>query len=192
VPELDAAAQSRILDFVRPLSVGVDGSTNFGFVERRLAASRRLAGAERALDETAAIDDGRVFLLAAFAGLPERRHAGGGRTELLLSGAGVPRPEIAWLFGALSRFEERPRSLEERLVRDAGLLESVGAHGVTQALVAGARERMTLREMAADIEERVSRIAFATEAGRRAAAEGIEFALAFARRLAREVDELSC
>src|SRR5664279_2262328 len=36
---LDAAARAQILDFVRPLSVGLDGVTNFGFVERRLTIS---------------------------------------------------------------------------------------------------------------------------------------------------------
>ena len=188
---LSTDARSRVLDFVRPLSVGVDGATNFGFVERRLAAAERLAEATRAKDPGAAIVDGRLFLLAAFAGLPERRHAGGGRTELLLSGAGVAREEQAWLFRALRRFESEPRSLEEGLVRDAGLLESVGAYGVTQMLVAGSRERMTLAEMAEEIAARVSAVRFTTEAGREAAAERVAFALAFAERLRREAAEFA-
>jgi hypothetical protein len=180
-----------VLDFVRPLSVGVDGATNFGFVERRLAVAERLAAAMRAKDAAAAIDADRLFLLASFAGLPERRHAGGGRTELLLASAGVTREDVAWLFRALRRFETEPSSLEEGLVRDAGLLESVGAYGVTQILVTGTRERMTLEEMAAEIRERVSAVTFSTEAGREAAKDGIEFALLFADRLAREVAEFA-
>lgn len=186
---LDGDGRSRILDFVRPLSVGVDGATNFGFVERRLAVAERLAAATRANDPEAAVDDARLFLLASFASLPERRHAGGGRTELLLGSAGVPREEIAWLLRALRRFETEPKSLEERLVRDAGLLENVGAYGVTQMLVSGTRERMTLREMAEEITQKVSSATFATEAGRTAAADRVDFALAFAARLAEEVAE---
>ena len=45
-PSLDAAARERILDFVRPLSVGIDGVTNFGFVERRLRISKSLLEGE--------------------------------------------------------------------------------------------------------------------------------------------------
>jgi hypothetical protein len=189
MPSLDPEARARVLDFVRPLSVGVDGSTNFGFVERRLAVAERLAARTRERDPAAALDDGRLFLLAAFAGLPERRHAGGGRTELLLASAGVPRGDVAWLFRALRRFEEDPGSAEEALVRDAGLLESVGAYGITQMLVSGTRERATLNEMAAEIAAKVSAVRFSTESGREAAADRVEFALAFARRLAAEVAE---
>ncbi|HKC24154.1 MAG TPA: hypothetical protein VKF32_05400 [Thermoanaerobaculia bacterium] len=186
---LDSEARAGLLDFVRPLSVGVDGATNFGFVERRLAVVERLAAAAREREPEAAIDAGRLFLLAAFAGLPERRHAGGGRTELLLASAGVPREDVAWLFRALRRFEADPRSLEEGLVRDAGLLESVGAYGITQMLVLGTRERMTLAEMAEEIASRAGEVRFTTDAGRAAGAERVEFSLAFARRLAAEVAE---
>jgi hypothetical protein len=186
---LDRDAFSRVLDFVRPLSVGVDGATNFGFVERRLAVAERLAADTRARGED--VNAARLFLLAAFAGLPERRHVGGGRTELLLSGAGVPREEQAWLLRALRRFEADPRSIEEGLVRDAGLLEIVGAYGVTQMLVSGTRERMSLEEMAEEIAARVSAVNFSTEAGREAGAERVAFALAFAERLRHEVAEFA-
>src|SRR5664279_1106043 len=43
---LDAEARARVLDFVRPLSVGLDGVTNFGFVERRLRISENLLEGE--------------------------------------------------------------------------------------------------------------------------------------------------
>jgi hypothetical protein len=185
MPVLDDAARARILDFVRPLSVGLDGSTNYGYVERRLAVAQRLAARQRALrpDE---IDEDRLFLLAAFAGLPDRRVAGG-RTELLLQGAGVPREEIDVLFRSLRRFEADPKTPEERLVRDAGLLESVGAYGVAQLVVQGTRERQTLLEMAEEIVERVGAVRFATEAGEEAGSEGVAFARDFAARLAEEV-----
>ena len=66
------------------------------------------------------------------------------------------------------------------------LLESVGAYGVTQLLVAGARERMTLAEMAREIAEKMASARFATEAGRRLAADRVAFATLFARKLAEE------
>jgi hypothetical protein len=69
------------------------------------------------------------------------------------------------------------------------LLESVGAYGVTQALVAGARERMTLAEMADEIDARMSRARFETEAGRRLAAERLAYAREFAARLRAEAAE---
>ena len=69
------------------------------------------------------------------------------------------------------------------------LLESVGAYGVTQLLVAGARERMTLGEMAREIAEKMAGARFATAAGRRLAADRVAFAALFARKLAEEAVE---
>ena len=69
------------------------------------------------------------------------------------------------------------------------LLESVGAYGVTQLLVAGARERMTLAEMAQEIVEKMASARFATPAGRRLAADRVAFATLFARKLAEEARE---
>ena len=152
---LDSGARARILDFVRPLSVGLDGMTNFGFVERRMRISERfLEGeeGERASGATGAaaggaavVDPARLFLLAAFAGLPSaRRITSDGRESLLLRSLHIPLEEISSLSASLSRLESDPRSPEEKIVHDAMLLESVGAYGVTQILVSGARERMTL------------------------------------------------
>ena len=69
------------------------------------------------------------------------------------------------------------------------LLERVGAYGVTQLLVSGARERMALSEMAAEIAEKMASARFATEAGRRLAADRVAFAALFAEKLAEEAAE---
>lgn len=189
---LDAAARKQILDFVRPLSVGLDGMTNFGFVERRIRISDFLEGEEeggRAVGAGGA-DPGRLFLLAAFAGLPSaRRITSDGRESLLLRSLCIPFEEIRILVSSLSRISSDPRSPQEKIVHDAMLLESVGAYGVTQLLVGGSRERMTLAEMAQEIAEKMAAARFATESGRRLAAERIAFASLFARRLAAEASE---
>ncbi len=188
----------RILDFVRPLSVALDGETNYGFVERRLRICRRLVKASRELEPGLTHDEERLFLLAAFAGLPGGRFSEGGRAELLLRGAGLSRREISGLFRALRRLDKAsaksPRSapfesFEEAVVHDATALETVGAYGVTRALVAGARERMTLFEMAREIEERMAAVEFATGAGRALAAARLELARGFAKSLAAEAAE---
>ncbi len=77
----------------------------------------------------------------------------------------------------------------ERIVHDAMLLESVGAYGVTQVLIAGARERMTLSEMADEIDARMDGARFATEAGRRLAGGRLSYAKDFAARLREEAKE---
>ena len=191
-PDLDAAVRKSILDFVRPLSVGIDGVTNFGFVERRLRISDFLEGEERRGEAAAAggADPARLFLLAAFAGLPSaRRITTDGREFLLLRSLGIPFEEISFLVSSLERLDSDPRSLEEKLVHDAMLLESVGAYGVTQLLVAGARERMTLGEMAQEILEKMTSTRFVTPAGKRLAADRVAFATLFARKLAEEARE---
>ena len=188
-PNLDAAACERILDFVRPLSVGIDGVTDFGFVIRRLAIVGRLRESALPGEKGRAADEGRLFLLTAFAGLPSRRIDAESRAGLLLKSVDISLEEIRILVSSLRRYESDPCSAEEELVHDAVLLESVGAYGVTQLLVAGARERMTLAEMAQEIVEKMASARFATPAGRRLAADRVAFATLFARKLAEEAEE---
>jgi len=190
-PTLDAAARAAILDFVRPLSVGLDGMTNFGFVEKRIRISDFLEGEEGAGSSgVAGADPARLFLLAAFAGLPSaRRITPDSREDLLLRSLRISFEEISSLVSSLKRIEADPQSSEEKIVHDAMLLESVGACGVTQLLVAGARDRMTLAEMAQEIAEKMAAARFATSAGRRLTADRIAFATLFARKLAEEAGE---
>lgn len=187
---LEAAARAQILDFVRPLSVGLDGVTNFGFVERRLKISEDFFERGRGTGDTAAANSDRLFLLCMFAGLPTaRRITHDSREDLLLRSLRLPLEEIRILVSSLSRIESDPKSPEEKIVHDAMLLESVGAYGVTRLLVSGARERMTLAEMAREIAEKMAAARFATEAGRRLANDRVAFATLFARKLAEEAAE---
>jgi len=189
-PNLGAAARERILDFVRPLSVSLDGMTNFGFVERRLKIAKNLLEGVRRPDCAEEVDEDRLFLITAFAGLPAaRRISPDSREDLLLRSQRIPFEEIRILVSSLNRYEADPQSPEERIVHDAMLVESVGAYGVTQLLVAGARERMTLAEMAQEIVEKMESARFATPAGRRLAADRVAFATLFARKLAQEAGE---
>ncbi len=191
--DLDATARERIRDFVRPLSVGLDGVTNFGYVERRLRISERFLEGEEGEGGAAGglrADPNRLFLLAAFAGLPSvRRITHDSREELLLRSLHIPFEEITSLSLSLSNLESSPESPEEKIVHDAMLLESVGAYGVTQLLVAGARERMTLAEMAREILEKMESAVFTTAAARGLAADRVAFATLFARKLAEEAAE---
>jgi hypothetical protein len=187
---LDAAARKCILDFVRPLSVGIDGTTNFGFVERRLKISKSLLEDARRRDGAAEVDEDRLFVITAFAGLPAaRRISPDSREDLLLRSLRIPFEEIRILVSSLNRYEHDPQSPEEKIVHDAVLLESVGAYGVTQLLVSGARERQTLAEMAEEIAGKMAAARFATPAGRRLAADRVAFATLFARKLAEEAGE---
>ncbi len=189
---LDSVAKARILDFVRPLSVGLDGVTTFGFVERRLRISEFLEGEEGTAEAAGGpgVDRDRLFLLAAFAGLPAARHiTTDSREDLLLRSLRISFEEISLLVSSLRRVASEPRSQEEKIVHDAMLLESVGAYGVTQILVSGARERMTLAEMAGEIDARMSAARFATGAARRLAAGRIAYARDFAAKLRAEAAE---
>jgi hypothetical protein len=187
---LDEAARRCILDFVRPLSVGIDGVTNFGFVERRLKIAKSLLEGARRSDGSAEVDEGRLFVITAFAGLPAaRRISPESREDLLLRSLRIPFEEIRILVASLNRYEHDPQSPEEKIVHDAVLLESVGAYGVTQLLVSGARERQTLAEMAEEIAEKMAAARFATPAGRRLAADRVAFATLFAQKLAEEAGE---
>jgi hypothetical protein len=125
-----------------------------------------------------------------FAGLPSaRRITPDSREDLLLRSLRIPLEEISHLVSSLRKLASDPKSPEEMIVHDAMLLESVGAYGVTQVVVAGARERMTLLEMAREIAEKMAAARFSTEAGRRLAADRVAFATLFAQKLAEEAAE---
>ena len=186
---LDPRSKKQILEFVRPLSVSLDGMTEFGFVERRLAIVERLLHTTLAGEPGLAVDEGHLFLVACFVRVARGRLSNGGRTDLLLGSVGVPPGELRLLQRSLARVESEPSTLEEKLVHDALLLETVGAYGVTEALVSGTKERMTLLELAEEIDSRMSGVTFTTPAARELARDRIEFARTFARRLADEARE---
>jgi hypothetical protein len=181
---MDPATRSRIIEYVRPLAVGLDGVTNFGDVERAVAASEAIAG------DRSDVDRDRLFLLAVFSG-QERwvsRMGHRSRTELFLAPLGVEAREIAALFRSLARFEKDPRTPEEEIVHDAVRLDRLGAYGVARSLVEEYRERSDIAETA-DAIEGAARVALRTEAARRLAEPRRAAMLEFAARLRAELEE---
>lgn len=150
---MDEETRRRILEYVKPLAVGLDGVTNYGDVERAVAAAEAIAGAAFGGDRDL------LFLLAVFSG-QERwvsRMGHGSRTEIFLESLGVPRRRVAALLRSLARFERGPQTPEERTVHDAVLLDALGAYGVARSIAEAHRERRDILEMAAAIEEAAAR-----------------------------------
>ncbi|MGH9441269.1 MAG: hypothetical protein ACRD16_03230 [Thermoanaerobaculia bacterium] len=181
---MEEGGRKQILDFVKPLSVGLDGVTNFGDVGRILRACSAIAG-----DRTD-VDPDRLFLLAVFSGQEKwvGKFGHGTRTELFLASVGVPGEEFRRLVRSLGRFRSDPRGPEEEIVHDAARLEELGAYGVARIVVEGSRERMDFRELAAAIEGD-ARDDFRTESGRALARPRISLMREFASRLRGELEE---
>jgi hypothetical protein len=181
---VDEIARRRIIEYVRPLAVGLDGVTNFGDAERVLAASARIAAAR------SDVDSDLLFLLALFSGqerwVSKMGHRS--RTEIFLGSLGVRERAVRALFRGLSRFESAPATPEEEIVHDAVLLERLGAFGIARSLVESYRERLDIAEIAAAI-ERAAETPLRTEAGRALAEPRREIMRRFARRLREELDE---
>jgi len=146
---VDAAARRAIAEYVRPLAVGLDGVTNYGDVERVVAASERVAS------DRQDIDADLLFLLAVFSGQEKwvARMGHRSRTEIFLASLGVPSATVNRLFRSLRRFDREPRAPEEEVVHDAVRLDAMGAYGVARSLVDGYRERMDFLEMAQAVED---------------------------------------
>jgi hypothetical protein len=181
---MDAATRDRILDYVRPLAVGLDGVTNFGDVARVVRAAEAVAAGRKDLD------DDRAFLLAVFSG-QERwvsRMGHRSRTELFLASLGIAPREIVALFRSLARFETEPKTPEEEVVHDAVRIDRLGAYGVARSLVEEYRERSDIAETAQAIEE-AARVELATERGRDLAEPRKAAMRAFAARLRAELEE---
>lgn len=171
-----------ILDFVKPLAVGIDGVTNFGAVPRMLSACEGIAAGR------ADVDRDQLFLLAAFSGQQKwaRQFGQGSRLELFLASAGIAPEEIRRLRRSLARFEQDPQSAEEDIVHDARRLEQIGAYGIARIVSRGDRERMDFDEIAAEIDKE-TRDDFRTPAGRALAAPRLLLMRDFARHLREEV-----
>jgi hypothetical protein len=183
---MDASTRRKILDYVRPLAVGLDGMANYGDVERMVSAAEAVA------EGTPDADQDLLFLLAVFSG-QERwvsRMGHRSRTELFLASLGVRRETVRALFRALARFENAPVGPEEEAVHDALRLETLGAYGVARGLADAYRERLDILEMAHALEVAAA-TSLCTEKGRELAAARRERMLAFARGLRAEYAEFS-
>ena len=182
---MDAAARRTILEYVRPLAVGLDGMANYGDVERMVSAAEAVAG-------SGAVDRNLLFLLAVFSGQEKwvSRMGHRSRTELFLASVGMRRETVRALFRGLGRFETSPVGPEEEAVHDAFHLERLGAYGVARELADAYRERLDILEMAAAL-ERAAEAPMRTDNGRRLAAPRRERMLEFARVLRAEHAEFS-
>ncbi len=183
---MNRSRRKSVLDFLKPLSVGLDGVTNFGDAERRWKAAAAIASGEPEIDEEA------LFLLAAFS--VEARGVGklspGGRIELFLSSAGLSPSEIRRLRSSLSRLEAGPRSPEEEIVHDARRLEQIGAYGLVRIIADASKQRLSLAELAVEI-ERDARDDFKTARGRELSAPRLALMRDFARTLREEIEAFS-
>jgi hypothetical protein len=181
---MDESRRKQILDYVKPLSVGLDGVTNFGDIERTLRACGEIARGRNPLDE------GRLFLLAVFSGQEKwiGKFGHETRTELFLCSVGVSAQEFRRLLRSLARFRRDPETAEEEVVHDAVRLEEVGAYGIARMVAEGAHERMDFRELAAAIESEALDD-FRTQRGREIARPRLALMRDFAARLREEVEE---
>jgi hypothetical protein len=178
---LDANTRKRIEEYVRPLAVGLDGVTNYGDVERMVAAAEAIAAGRSDLDADL------LFLLAVFSG-QERwvsRMGHRSRTEIFLGSLGVPERTVRRLFRSLARFEAEPATPEEEIVHDAVRLESMGAYGIARGLADAYRERLEIIEMA-DAIDAAAAVPLRTERGRELAEPRRALMEEFAQRLRQE------
>jgi hypothetical protein len=181
---VDESARRRIVEYVKPLAVGLDGTTYSGDIDRILAASERIA------EEVPSIDRDLLFLLAVFSGQDRwvQRMGNASRTEIFLSSLGVAEATIRALFRGLPRLRSGPAAPEEEVIHDAIALEEMGAHGIVRQLLDGYRERLELLEMADAIEREADRD-LRTAPGESLAQPRRQTMREFARRLREEYAE---
>lgn len=183
---MDATALARVIEYVKPLAVGLDGVTYYGDVERVHAACEKIAAGREDLDRDL------LYLLAIFSGQEKwvSRFGHKSRTEIFLGSLGIEARKVAALWRGLGRLEGDPRTPEEEIVHDAVALESLGAYGISRMLLDGYRERLDFGETADAIDE-AAKSPLRTEAGRALAAPRIAAMKEFSQRLREEYREFA-
>ncbi len=183
---MDGPARRRIVEYVRPLAVGLDGMTYSGDIDRVAAISRTIAAGR--MD----VDADLLELLAIFSGQEKwvERMGHGSRTEIFLGSLGIPARTTRALFRGLSRLSRSPATAEEEIVHDALRIDEMGSIGVMRLAQQGYRERLSFEEMAASIEEAAGR-PLRTPAAEALACERRQSMLEFARRLREEQREFA-
>jgi hypothetical protein len=181
---VDEPTRRRILEYVKPLAVGLDGMTYSGDVDRVVAASERIGR------QIPAIDPDLLFLLAVFSGQDRwvERMGHASRTEIFLSSLGVAGATIRAMYRGLPRLRSGPSTPEEEVVHDAMALDEMGAHGIVRQVVDGYRERLELIEMADGIERAADR-ALRTAPGESLGQRRRQTMREFAKRLREEYAE---
>ncbi len=162
---LAADRRARVEEYVRPLYTELDGVDTFGRVgqiESRLA--RLAVGVEH--------EPELLELMVLFHGVVPRLGslASGGRWQLFVRGLGLPDSDVARLRSGLGRYEESPRTLEERLLHDAVLLERTGVRAAVSRLLLAGRRRLPLERALAQLDAGPDAERFRTAAGREIAA----------------------
>lgn len=178
MPEVDWEAVERLLQTLYPADPLADW-----------------AGARRVARQTAYVSQGlkpfdhdKARLLALFHGVsalaaePVKR----ARWTRPLKDAGVPLEDQTWLWLALPRYSEMPETQEERAVRDACLLETVGALGVARAMIRAGQTGESLRSAVQAAHRALGDAEFLTPAGRRLGIRRIVTAKRFLKELEEE------
>jgi HD superfamily phosphodiesterase len=178
---MEEPTRRRIVEYVKPLAVGLDGMTYSGDVERVASICRRIAAGRQDVDAEL------LDLMAIFSGQEKwvERMGHASRTEIFLASLGIPTATIRALFRGLSRLNRAPAAAEEDIVHDALRIDEMGAIGVARLAQQGYRERLSFEEMA-DVIEEAARLPLKTPAGETLAGQRRAIMLEFACRLREE------
>jgi len=132
-------------------------------------------------------DHDKARLLALFHGLADKVAQPSERRDLTrpLLAAGVPLDVQMWLWLALARYASSPESNEECAVKDACLLETVGALGVARAFIRAGQTNGSIKSAVAAANNALGAGEFITPAGRRLGVRRI----VSARRFLKEFEE---
>lgn len=159
--------EREIANFVKPLYNSKDSMHNFKHI---LKIKRKIVFLRRGYKH---INKERLLVLVYFHGLKDWINSNNKKFFEL----GFSKKDIL----LINRHTKNPKTIEEKLVSDANLLEAVGKFGIKKALIVGKERGRTKEETIDYIAKNINKIKFYTKFGKKLGNKGIKITKDFLR-----------
>jgi len=160
--------EKELIKFVKPLYKTKDSMHNFNHI---LRIKRKVANLQKDYSD---INEKRLKMLIYFHGL--KKWIKENKKKFL--NLGFNKKDIL----LIHRHTKNPKTIEEKLVNDANLLEAVGRFGIKKALIVGKERGRNRAETIDYIRKNINKVRFYTKRGKKSGYIGVKITKDFLKK----------